>query len=625
MADFSLGARYSERRASEYTMEGLAAYLWQSEIFNKEDPADVDDDAAIEDVAKAEEVFQRRFMRKIRTASENCRDFLMRHGHEKTDFFASFSQNGETISVSPFPSERIRDRGSDKGRVFAYLQLLAYIMEKVATHSLTYKKLFEVLENPQWEYISLYDEILDDWGKTECGRQLPKETVLQYAATISDYADLISTIAQAQHNDYDVESEAKSDYAHLALNMMCFAASVNMDAKYGILGEKDRGRECFQPTFYRLVCYARACAWNADLLRAFEEVKEGLTDKKHAAEPYDKMLRNEFSKIVEEDQVSLALQDGEIVEIMSDRADLLLNAPGDNNSYLAALDEYIEKNIEKLTGKVFCTDTPNDDELETIRGYIPRFHVYWAFEKERYQNHCFLSKAKLISVFQAICLSMPKAGFAAQKGEIKTRDNYRESASYSSAFADDPERLYKNSYRQQVMCIWIDYLNLLHIASSQYAQCFLDVNIMALTAILHKGEMLTLSVLQQRTEYVFRDTVGTLICDANEERERKIFGTRLARLTGATVFFTSQFRDHATQYCFGRYCRLFDAERVAEAIFDSMKNRENTTSMLLNIAPGYMPRSELPPFYLKITWDRDVKDIILEDFIADPMKWIGRF
>ena len=330
---------------------------------------------------------------------------------------------------------------------------------------------------------------------------------------------------------------------------------------------------------------------------------------------------------------TLVYQDGMIIEATAEQTDLLLAPLPDDLKYTEALEQYIRNNIQELTRKVFCRDEISRENMDRLKTHIPRVKGFWCFERDRYQdqntaqeehqipfeeNHYALSKAKLISLYQVIFLSEPKAGLTAGRDHrTMTRadrspvPSSREQKSYSSVFLETPGTpTYRDSYSQQEMCIWVDYQTLFNVSSLQFADAFLDVNIHALTVILQKKS--APERVQRTAEQMLRHVVRSLIRPENDSVEIRMLFQRLWETEGASCYVSQAFREKAKRGRLGAYLRLLSVAYVQRQISDALHREGNRCCADVALVPYDFKIMELPPITLHLSWEYFKGNLLLD-------------
>lgn len=583
MAEYSFRDTYSDRDKYEYSLNDLEAYWYR--MHNVE----------FEETAKQD----------VQTVHKKVRLFLQKQ------------------LVRPFYPLRNTETSE---KVFTYLQLLYYIMEVTSKHSLTIRQFLNLIQQPSQVHIPLYDEILGDLMgmTTQKSGNYPMD-IVNRADAIWSACEYISLIAYSLYNDYACVPEEL--HGHLET----FLQEAPED---GPLQENSREpEESYFDLFYRIVACARVCAEISDLLGAFETVKKHFSVDHIPKGIYANLLREDCRKVEERDRVTLAYQDGKIVEANAKQIDLLLDPLPNDVRYTDALEQYIRNNLQELTRKVFCCDVISRENADRLKTHISRVKGFWCFERDRYQNHnaaqevkqipfeenhSALSKAKLISLYQVIFLSEPKAGLTAGRDHrTMTRadrspvSSTREQKSYASVFLETPGiPTYRDSYSQQEMCIWVDYQTLFNVSSSQFADAFLDVNIHALTVLLRKKSLPEL--VQRTAEQMLRHAVRSLIRPENDSIEIRMLFQSLREAEGASCYPSQVFREKAERGRLGAYLRLLSVAYVQEQISAALHRAGERCCTDVVIVPYDFKIMELPPITLHLSWEYFKGNLLLD-------------
>ena len=359
------------------------------------------------------------------------------------------------------------------------------------------------------------------------------------------------------------------------------------------------------------------------MLHAFKKVKKDFATGHSNDEEYERMVCPDCRKVTKEDCVMLAFQDGKIIEILSDQAEILNSQPTDTE-YINALKHYVKDHLQELAVKVFCVDNPKSIGKERMKQYkrmlqrnFERVAGFKVLEADRYKNLNTLSKAKLISIFQVILLSKPKVGFTEGRDHVvKTRPDrangvqLRETKSYYSAFLESPGNpTYRDSYSQQELCIWVDYQTLRNISSDSWAMNYLDINIAALEAILNGQNTLPPYQVQRKAEKVLQLAVKRLIRreDDNEELYNLYVSLQSSLGADSVISATRTFCQNAILYRFGAFLRLFSVEEVKKKIVEYIYAHQNGTrgTAPIIIDPYYAEINELPPLCVVVQWKQE--------------------
>ncbi len=590
MAKYSLMDKFSEKEKYDYSLKDMAAYLDSQKLLAPEEYIE----------------------HNVPLAHQKLRVFLADHGLKENPN----RENAEALSDTPLRPEAPREN------VFSYLQLLCYVLKTSSEESQTLNKFFSLLDHPSQSNISFYQKILKDLDGL-VSEQTKKQAgdIVSRADVIWTAHECISLIAYTLHNDYgNLVNE-------LQLNASAFIKRAEQREFPEFSVDSIQEETTYFDLFYRIAATAYACAEIVDMLNAFRKVKKDFSIGHSAKGQYNRMIQPCFRKVEDSDQVTLAYKDGEIIEIKSDEADILASRPSDIKSddefdvkYQEALEKYILKNLGDLSKKVFCVDKVDKDYKRRIKNHIKHVAGYWAFEHDRYKNHCVLSKAKLISLLQVIFLSEKGAGFCEgrdhktmTRGDRDRGPAVRESKGYSTLFGEEPgKKTYRDSYSQQELCIWVDYQALLNTAPIECATYYLDINIATLEAILFEMGTLPPAVIQRRAEQVLNYAVRYLIRKENNFYELSCLLQILTQALGSAPFVTPLFLEQAEAQRLGLFCRLFSAKLVAEKILESIHNWDRSGFKWIVIDPYYTEIYEFKPISLLISWDSNSDRLVLQ-------------
>lgn len=588
MASYSLTDHYIEADKNDYTLDDLDRY-WRSLPGTKEDAAGRDS---------------------VGYAHKILGDFLQEHG--KTENRILRDRNGRT-HVELFQKSRpLSPKKTEES--FSYLQLLCYVMEKASQHSQSIGAFLKKLEEPSQVHIPLYQEILSDLDSlvSEEEKDRAKDVDCR-AEVVWSSCELISLIAYSAFCDYanTADEFEPADFIKKTKERV-------FPEFHGLLL---RPEKTYFDAFYSIVAFARASAEIVDLLNAFKTVKEEFIAGHSDIPDCERMMRSECCQVDKNDNVVLAYRNKEIIEIWADQADLLNEQPSDEE-YLHALKKYVDGHLRELVMKVFCLNDLQGIDKDSIKGYekklkgkFNRVAGFKVFETDRYKSQAVLSKAKLISIYQVILLSEPKAGITLGKDHVtKTRPDrtngleLRETKSYSSQFLEVPgSPTCRDSYTQQELCIWVYYQTLKNIASDKWAKNYLDINIAALEAILDEGATLTPDQVQRKAEMMLRMAVRMLIREEDDAEELCNLYFSLRAALGAVVFTTETFRQKAILFRFGAFLRLFSVEEVKQKIVEHVnacqEEKRGTASIIID--PYYAEINEFPPHCVELDWERE--------------------
>lgn len=603
MIDFELSGKFIEPvkkgkwggKEPSYTRSELTMYLQQDMLFKENNTVE----------------------RSVRTVYDQCRKFLISFGCNKDDFFIwpPPSQNSAVADNKTGSTSRLNAPGNDQKRVFTYLQLVCYILRKAVKNNMGFEEFFSAIKNPCQDNIPLYDSILFDFKDAELGDDyVPLETVNHWADSVCLSHEYIAVIAHTINNDYR-NSDCLESGISLYNKVQGFFTMADSKAKAGVTDKSPLCDHSFLNIFYKIVARAKICALPFDLLKAYQTVRDNLTPDHAANGDYDKMLRAQHRKVQPEDGKTLAYHEGKIVEITASEAEYLQNYSDDDDIYLSALEEYIKKRIDELACKVFCVDASTPSTRGRIRNNIARVRGFWAVERKLNNNHGFLSKSKLISIYQAIFLSKKEAGFVPKGNKrLKTKDegHTRQNPELSGVFLEQPDYDRDTTYHQLV-CTWVDYLTLANSAPIQYATFFLDINIAALNATLHEWDKVMLSAFPQRTESILRTAARIFIRTQNDEEEIDLFCQKLTIHLKQSVTINDKTFD--TRFArFGAFCRLFSAKDIAEKVVEEISRWDRKGFLDINITPDGIITGLIPPLILRISWNSKSNSLVLEDF-----------
>ena len=604
MAQYDLADHYNEAERNDYTLGDLDRYL-----------------RALPGIELNESD-----RNSVGYAHQKLLVFLQEHG--KTENRFERDSEGKP-HFKPFQKCHPLRPEEPKEESFSYLQLLCYVIEKAGRHSVTTGKLLELISNPSQVNIPLYQEILGDLDAMVSAEEKERLKDIDHRAEVVwTCYELISIIAYSTFCDYANEPDQ--------IDLQKFIAQVKERMFPELYGFPMRSGKNYFDAFYSIVAFARMGAEIVDMLHAFQKVKRDFSVGHSHIPECERMMHSEYRKVEESDNVVLAYQAGEIIEIRADQIEILNNQPS-NEEYMRALGRYINAHLPELTTKVFCLDDSICIGKERMKQYkrklkrrIERVAGFRAAETGRYQNQAVLTKAKLISIFQVILLSEPKAGVTAGRDHVtRTRPDRangveaRETRSYSSVILENPDGpTYRDSYSQQEFCIWVYYQTLKNIASDQWATDYLDINITALESILEERNTLTPDQIQRKAEMMLRKAVRNLISEEDDAEELGSLYHSLQSELGADacVFTTHTFRKKVNPYRLGAFLRLFSVKQVKQRIVECLqphREDEKFTATAV-IDPYYTDINELPPLCIEIDWVResDASSLTLKDLFG---------
>lgn len=607
MARYLLVEKYNTFNADEYSFEDLERYLSTLKEFQ----------------------YVRNMDRNLRVASDKCKRLFSSHGYcidrlqdtiatLKVDELPRFKipqEDSQTEFV--YPEKKINMRFLDKKQLFSYLQVLAYTYRKAISRApkkerkrMHIPNIWEYLEHPSTVYNDIYKEILND---------LEVQTSKKYSTksqckNLQIVLDIINTIMYSLSRDYGIGNE-NSDL--LLKNMEIFRIRSSAAKEWALVDSEYDDAELYLDAFHRIVSFAKCCAWESDLLTALRTVRESVLlanslKEESMPEEFIRMISPSHKQIEVDDQQSLVYSEGKIIEVDSSYAPLIENtATMDATVFLDALADYIRERVAYFARKVFCTEFPTRGQKDRIKTHICHVRGYWTLELKRYGRHGWISKAKLISIFQASFLMEKKAHYTLKKlGAPISSAGYAEAQSLSSTLLNPEE---KNIYYYHLICVWIDYQTLFNTASAEYARYYLELSISALEAVLADGGKLPMSAVQKRAEHILRCAIRYLIPQDDNSEELSQLLDRL-QSHGNKWQYTAGFCMEAQLNHLGAYCRVYSAIDIAEEIEREIETWNREGQLNVNIDKVVGISNELSPFCIQISYNRSEDYFVLEGF-----------
>lgn len=598
MAEYSISSVYNEAEAKEYSLKDFRKYIKEIEIEKKDAR-----EAKGNPITPLED-------HTVRTAEASCRKLLEHYGHiprelsqmsdyERFSYFqlvgflfelVSSVRDEERMDMSDREEEPVNDNPCGK--------------EPRQSHRITHtKSIVKRFTSPSPQYDAWYDKILRKFDKELSKAGLGFDVVQSYEKDIYLAQDYIHIISQSLFFIYG-DSPAAVETLQTSLQHYHDLLQSSTDIR-----EKDVSKDRsinYLHIFYEIVASAKVLAWCNELQIAFEIVRTFCSSKETPTEKFAKMVQPTYRKVKEEDKVLLAYNRDEksIVEAMSDRKDLLYEklVP---REYSEAIGRYIDAHIAELAQKVFCEDKPSKGQKERIQNHKDKIISYIHFEFARYKNNNPISKAKLISIYQAYFLALPRAKYGPKKeGAVKSQGGSRENSSYSSSFVETS--LFKNSFHHQVLCVWIDYQNIINSAPIQkaqdYANYYLDVNISALEYIFKSAKGSSVSKTVSRAKETLDIAVKNLIPLEDGRQEIESLCQRFWAMTGFQLKKSPSFQKWSDQENLGAFLRLYSLEEVMRLITQNPEKLNSAFMLNLDFA-GQFSTGEAQNICFGIAWN----------------------
>ena len=468
---------------------------------------------------------------------------------------------------SLFPSRPKDDLHKMKPEArFQYLQLIFYLGKKQIEWDQQGYHLIKCLKTPTWRYREKASELLEEVLKNiEITPQVLEDIT---GSGQGVYADSIHTIQQyISLIAYSLRADYCWDISELGQNREKFTKILQQyTEKAKTLEEPDWS--CWDE-FCLMLAYNRDFCWENDLLKAHQGLQEILEKSRSVGNEFRKMVFPPHPFLCEDDQCLLLYWNGRIVEaphckISLTDAEESLKKIG-ITSYLNALEEYVNDHIAELAEKVFCKN-PGESDRKRLKRRFKYVKGYWEMEFSLYHHNCFLTRAKLISIYQVSFLAGPKAGIVKAcdlPNPYRAKKDLKENSSLSSSYLSIDT---KDPFFHQLICLWTDLQNIRLSVPTKYIEpCsdgFVSINIEALKVICGTDRRTLPRFMQARAESVLFLTVESLIREANDEAEVNY----LRQFWERTVGYPLDISLSPSYHRLGAYFRLFSIECIKPLI-----------------------------------------------------------
>lgn len=513
---------------------------------------------------------------------------------------------------------------------YTYFQFLYYMIMNDRKYKKKYNKkhfsVFNCIEHPSQRYCDVYtDMVREIWGKVSelarvavngshadrSGSTPPDKS--QYAHTLQRLCDMISNTFMYAYNYSNDTLETLEDRErsfHKSMNRLAMPNYPSIPI-----------RSCWDELFFRL-CYAQCLYLERDLLWAYSEAqKAALKLPKDSRFLY--MRKEEFRMITPEDNCFLVLNDktGQIEE-MPELLTQMVDTGYNIDKYTRALTRYIKSHAPEIAKKTFCKQNVTPSEEKSILDQIPDICEYLKIELHRYGHNKPMSKAKLISAYQANFLTLPRSGIAPKlKGIVEVqadRGLIRGKNAPSSAYIDYSN---KEPLFLQWICTWTDYQFIWNMQGSLFAKKYLETNVLVLKAILRDDQSLipvadgfqfSVPDIQLHAEQVLWTTMETLIPDAYG-REQLLTCTKRLSKPGRQVVAD----DQRLLITFGKFCKVFDLDKIItkiDAALNAVEEPKLIYQVFLNSVTDNALRMYSPELW--ISYNRDTNIYMLRNFYA---------
>lgn len=488
---------------------------------------------------------------------------------------------------------------------FKYLQFLHYMIEKNRRCKEKGFSVFDCIETPSEWHLDLYNEMIKEiWKKvsinahTLAGNKVRKKVSIN-ARILASEVDYDITESPRKYDDSIHACQQFADriagtlynFYHIGNGMMACPTNIDrvfyewMDRLLEQTYSKATLESCWDELFLRLY-YARCMYWELDMLSAYQEVQEASSKPLSENDKYfamreengrldvllgDRMLifDSETKKIIETYSPDFGSEDTFTVS--------------DVELYINELIQYIEDHVSEISKKTFQYPKEAKSSETKILNHIYDICEYLRMDFQRYGRLSPLSKTKLISAYQAFFLASPSLGIApTMKGTVKARTSkgLKRAKNTVTSLYSEPDT--KDPLGLQLVCAWTGYQFVWNMFGSHAAKKYLEINIKVLQTMLGIGYQAGMVGLQCHAEKVILATLATLIPyeDGVEEFKNcmKALGIRGFDQTDDSII---------ENLCiFGKFCRLFNTNKVATLIAKSLnaKKKDPIYEIALNEA-----------------------------------------
>lgn len=481
-----------------------------------------------------------------------------------------------TLGGKPFPKT--------PEEKFCYLQFLYYIITKNRECKAKGYSVFDSIKNPSARHLELYTEMIGDIQ--------PKVSKAAYVVTNGSKFEtwLDSKPKSPDKGRYDDSIRIIQESADLVTKALVYAYDSDESDLNDLKNRERLFLECMRnfkeprqlnlqdsqqglpieswwEELYLRLHYARCTYWEADLLWSYEEVLQ-MAQKSPSTQGNYFTIRDETARLsTQENDCILAFDKdtGQIIELPGNTIQELDVYPN-SEQFKSALKIYVENHIDEIAKKAFSMQKVTVSDRAKIRARFPRVCAYFDIEAERYGRSSILSKIKLISIYQAFFLCLPKSNVAGTKSgtpKMQAAGNgrlWREKDSLSSSYYDP---LTKEPLYLQEICIWTNYRYLWNRVGSFWAKKNLEINIAVLETILTVNYQMGMGDLQLRAEDVLFTTIETMVPDKEGEDQLEACIKTLSK--NGRKFRLGKFRREAL-ITFGKFCKVFGLDQVIKLI-----------------------------------------------------------
>lgn len=524
MSDFDLAQEFQESKVHKYTLKNLQSDLHDVYVPSKQ--------------------------KKKKTPGQ-CKGNIPIHDME------SYFNEIRSHCAEIFPSCRdLNFAKLEPWEKFQYLKFFYYMGKSHSEWQKNNYRLFHCLQAPSQRhrqyYIKMLEEIIENKDKLSLHSQVAEEIWGRdgqgYADSFHTVQDQINLIASSLHNIYkdapewllaaiEIFNKTLDEYAEKS-------AQIDMGFDFKL--------SCWDELCL-LLAYNRDLYWENDLLEAHRISAANATSYSHIPDgkkfiDYGLIYRN--GKIVE---LPLWGKSGEL--FLRERTEI------SSKEYLDALEIYVNEHINEITAAIFPQERPDRNRKERVINRFSNVRAFWELEWNRYGRNSSLTRCKLIATYQVIFMSQPKSGVNLFKpGTPKRREGdnlYRESKSLSSTYKDPSQ---KEPLYQQLICILTDNQMFQSVLPPDYRNCYSEINIKALEAITAVDWRSRPAAVQARAESILLLTAEALIPVEDDAEEIPDLEQRM------NEYMKTDSTDSAQLHRLGAYCRLFNAEVIAELI-----------------------------------------------------------
>ena len=564
--NFGLTASYALENEAFYTLSSLGNYL--DSLQQSSSPASCDDD-----------------------------DIMSMIRYNRRQFGAVF----KGADFNP----RLEDLKGEKR--FQYLQVIAFLCHAHMVAREMGLSFWSAFSSPRYVYHDLYQKLWKELLDSPITTPDVVTSDCRYPDSVHNIFDMISLMAHTLVNCYgnfepilsqaDVPG-ASIDPDQLEIANMCKdQLQTNVKAFIDALPHPQQDTHSYWSAVIDRIGFLANHIWEYECLHALEAVQEIVNVKPAAASSassksfdYSVMLNPSASKITQNDRVSLLFlhstdsKNGTTInfgeqtlsgddylhhydtlkshsKILNDFWDRQELSPDGPDECWTMLDQYIETHRYNLAEKVFCLDRAEEKHAKRISRRKYQIHQYLAAEHRRYGNSGFLSKSKLIAIYQAYFLLTPKSGLVKAKHGIRSGSR-REKSTFSSSLSVSQD---KDPYFLHMITIMVDYLTLLNEAGKEYASYFLQIPIAALTSF--STQPAWGQTAQECAELILSKAVNHLFTTEDGLMEYQNFiSSLLCASSRSPGVYPQSSTSNLSRACFGKWLRLLNTDALISLI-----------------------------------------------------------